>query len=175
MFEAIQRLGDARAKGEDGESVVFFVGRENYPVRWREGAAYPWGRAQVLAAGTDVVLVGCGTLTSKVIEAGQALAAEGLKAAVVHHPFVNRPDIATLGPLVQGCGGRLVTIEDHQVVGGLGAQLSHALSRAGTAHRIVSLGIAGEFGQSAYVAEQLYEKHGLTVARVVEAARQLLR
>lgn len=175
MFEAIQRLGDARAKGEDGESVVFFVGRENYPVRWREGAAYPWGRAQVLAAGTDVVLVGCGTLTSKVIEAGQALAAEGLKAAVVHHPFVNRPDIATLGPLVQGCGGRLVTIEDHQVVGGLGAQLSHALSRAGTTHRIVSLGIAGEFGQSAYVAEQLYEKHGLTAARVVEAARQLLR
>lgn len=174
MFEAIRRLGDARARGEDGESAVFFVGRENYPVTWREGASYPWERAQVLAEGADVVLVGCGTLTGKVIEAGRALATQGIRAAVIHHPFVNRPDTDTVGKAVRQAGGRLVTIEDHQVFGGMGAQLSHALSRAGVAHRAVSLGIPGEFGQSAYVAEHLYEKHGLTTARLVEAAKQLL-
>ncbi len=174
MFEAARRIAEARARGEDGESVVFFVGRENYPVAWSGTASYAWGKAQVLAEGTDVVLVGCGTLTGKVIEAGAALASQGVKATVVNSPFINRPDVATIGGAVRDCGGRLVTIEDHQVTGGMGAQLSHALARAGIPHRAVSLGIEGEFGQSAYVAEQLYEKHGLTTAKLVEAARRLL-
>jgi len=53
--------------------------------------------------------------------------------------------------------------------------LSHALARAGILHRMRSLGIRGEFGQSAWVAEHLYEKHGLTAAALVEAAQGLLK
>jgi transketolase C-terminal domain/subunit len=48
------------------------------------------------------------------------------------------------------------------------------LSAAGIAHTLKSLGISNEFGQSAYLAEQLYEKHGLTAAKMVEAALSLL-
>ena len=57
----------------------------------------------------------------------------------------------------------------------MGAQISHALSQAGIAHRMKSLGIRGEFGQSAYLAEHLYEKHGLSAAKMVEAAMALLK
>jgi transketolase len=57
----------------------------------------------------------------------------------------------------------------------MGAQISHALSQAGVPHQMKSLGINGEFGQSAYVAEDLYEKHGLTAAKLMEAARGLLK
>ena len=57
----------------------------------------------------------------------------------------------------------------------MGAQVSHALSRAGIGHHMRSLGIDGEFGQSAWVAEQLYEKHGLTAAGIVQAAQGLLK
>jgi transketolase C-terminal domain/subunit len=56
----------------------------------------------------------------------------------------------------------------------MGAQVSHALSRAGIAHTVRSLGINDEFGQSAYVAEHLYEKHGLTGPKMAEAALALL-
>jgi transketolase len=56
----------------------------------------------------------------------------------------------------------------------MGAQLSHALSISGIAHRMTSLGIRGEFGQSAYVAEELYEKHGLTTDKMIEAALALI-
>jgi transketolase len=150
------------------------VGRENYPVRWVENATYPWGRAQVLQEGKDVVLVGCGPLVSKAIEAGRMLKEAGVDAAVVNNPFVNRVDLETLGGVVKRCSGRVVTIEDHQVIGGMGAQLSHALARAGIQHIVRSLGIDGEFGQSAYVAEHLYQKHGLTADRMVEAARKLV-
>jgi transketolase len=57
----------------------------------------------------------------------------------------------------------------------MGAQLSHALSEAGVAHRIKTLAIHGEFGQSAYVAEELYKQHGLTADKMIEAAEQLLK
>jgi transketolase len=174
MYEGIRRVAAARLAGDSGESYIFFVGRENYPLKWVEGATYPWGKAQVLSDGGDVVLVGCGPLLDKAIKAGALLAERGVRATVINNPFINTVDVETIGPAVKAASGRLVTIEDHQIVGGMGAQLSHALSRAGIAHRVATLGIPGEFGQSAYVAEQLYQHHGLTAEKMVEAALALV-
>src|SRR5207244_476547 len=128
----------------------------------------------VLQEGNDVVLVGCGPLLGKAIDAGKKLAEQNIKATVINNPFINRVDLDTIGAAVKACSGRLTTIEDHQVVGGMGAQISHALAQASIAHRMRSLGIRAEFGQSAYVAEDLYEKHGLTAAKMVEAALELI-
>ena len=174
MYQAIKRFEADRAAGKDGETYIFFVGRENYPLSWVENPVYDWGKAQVLQEGGDVVLVGSGVLLNRVIEAGKQLAAEGVKATVINNPFINQVDVETIGAVVQAADGNLVTIDDHQSIGGMGAQLSHALSRAGIAHRIKTLGIDGEFGQSAYKADQLYDKNGLSVEGVVEAARELL-
>lgn len=175
MYEAIRRQAEDRRQGKDGESYIFFVGRENYPLSWVPNAQYPWGKAQVIREGSDVVLVGTGVLVNKAIDAGERLAAQGIQATVINLPFVNRPDLDTIAPAVRRCGGRLVTIEDHQISGGMGSQLSHALARADVPHRLRSLGIDGEFGQSAYLAEQLYEKHGLTAQKMAEAALSLVR
>jgi len=174
MFQAIQKYAADRASGKDGENYIFFVGRENYPLTWIEGAKFPWGKAQVLSEGGDVVLIGCGVLVNKAIEAGKLLAAKGVKATVINNPFINQVDLETIGAAVKKCGGKVVTIEDHQVIGGMGAQVSHALSNAGIAHTMKSLGIHGEFGQSAYLAEELYVKHGLTAPKMAEAALALL-
>jgi transketolase len=175
MYQAIKRFADDRVNGRNGETYIFFVGRENYPVAWVENANYQWGKAQVLQRGNDVVLIGCGPLLSKAIEAGKKLAEQGLSATVINNPFINRIDIETIVAAVKTCSGRVVTIEDHQIVGGMGAQISHALSQAGITHRIRSLGIHGEFGQSAYVAEELYKHHGLTAEKMVEAAFELIK
>src|SRR5438034_328485 len=174
MYQAIKRYAADRASGKDGDTYIFFVGRENYPLSWVENARYEWGKAQVLQEGSDVVLVACGPLLSKAIEAGTKLAEQNIKATVINNPFINRVDLDTIGAAVKACSGRVATIEDHQVVGGMRAQASHALSQAGIAHRIKSLGIHGEFGQSAYVAEHLYEKHGLTTKKMIEAALTLI-
>jgi transketolase len=174
MYQAIKRFAADRSAGRDGETYIFFVGRENYPLTWVEGATYPWGKAQVLSQGTDVVLIGCGVLVNKAIEAGKLLAARGVHATVINNPFINHVDVETIGAAVKAASGRLVTIEDHQAVGGMGAQVSHALASAGIAHRVTTLGIRGEFGQSAYLAEELYEKHGLTAPKMAEAALALM-
>jgi transketolase len=174
MYQAIKRCADARQAGRDGESVIFFVGRENYPLTWAENAKYEWGRAQVLREGKDAVLIGCGPLLGKAIEAARLLEQKGLSATVINNPFINRVDVETIGATVKACSGRIVTIEDHQVVGGMGAQIAHALALAGISFQMKSLGIHDEFGQSAYVAEHLYEKHGLTGPKMAEAAQALI-
>lgn len=174
MYQAIKRFEADRASGKDGESYIFFVGRENYPLSWVDNPVYAWGKAQVLREGSDVVLVGSGVLLNRAIEAGEQLASDGVNATVINNPFVNQVDLDTIGAAVNAAGGRLVTIEDHQVKGGMGAQVSHALSNAGIAHRIKTLGIAGEFGQSAYKADELYDKFGLNVEGVKAAAKELL-
>jgi transketolase len=175
MYEAIKRQAADRTAGKDGETYIFFVGRENYPLSWVANAKYPWGKAQVLSQGTDVVLIGCGPLLDKAINAGKKLAEKGIKATVINNPFINKVDLEVIGAAVKAANGRLVTIEDHQTIGGMGAQVSHALSNAGIAHRIKTLAIKGEFGQSAYVAEHLYQHHGLTADKMVEAALELMK
>jgi transketolase len=175
MYEAIQRTARAREQGHNGESIVFFVGRENYPLHWLENARYQWGRAEVLSSGTDVVILACGPLVGRAIDAGRQLKEQNIAATVIANPFINRVDLKTIGPAVEKCAGRVVTIEDHQVICGMGAQVAHALAQAGIVHRMKSLGMQGEFGQSAYVAEDLYQKHGLTAGKIIDAARELMK
>jgi transketolase len=174
MHLAIKRIARAREHGGDGESVVFFVGRENYPVRWVENARYEWGNAQTLADGGDVVIIACGPLLGRAIEAGRRLQEQKIAATVISNPFVNRVDLETIGAAVRKCSGRVITIEDHQAVCGMGAQVAHQLSLAGIHHQMKTLAIHGEFGQSAYLAEDLYKKHGLTGAKIIEAAQELM-
>jgi transketolase len=174
MYEGIKRMATARTNGRDGETVIFFVGRERYPVHLVENARYEWGKAQVLAEGKDVVIVACGPLVGRAIEAGKLLKGKGVAATVISNPFINRVDLETIGGAVKTCSGRIVTIEDHQVICGMGAQIAHALSQAGITHRMRSLGMRGEFGRSAWVAEELYQHSGLTATGLVEAALGLM-
>jgi transketolase len=174
MYQAIERYAADRKAGKDGESYIFFVGRENYPLSWVEGATYPWGRAEVLRKGKDITLIGCGPLLSAAIEAGKKLAVDGIEATVINNPFINKPDLETIGSAVKATGGKLITIEDHQAINGMGAQVSHALSEAGIQHTIKTLAVHGEFGQSAYLASELYAKHGLSAENMVAAAKKML-
>ena len=173
MYQAITRMAEARKNGGDGESVIFFVGRENYPLHWFENARYDWGKAQVLRKGSDVTLIACGPLLGEAFKAAAKLSEEGVEATVINNPFINQVDVETIGAAVKATGGRVVTIEDHQLICGMGSQVAHALSQAGISLKLKSLGIPGEFGQSAYKAEELYAKFGLTAAKLAEAALEL--
>ena len=68
----------------------------------------------------------------------------------------------------------MVTVEDHQLIGGMGAMLTHALLLEGVQLKVRSLGVKGEFGQSAYNAIDLYEKHGMDSSAIVRAVKSLL-
>ncbi len=173
-YQAVKRIAEERQSGKDGESVLLFLGREDFPNYFQEGASYEWGKAQVLQEGSDIAIVACGSMVPKAIEAAQLLAEGGIKATVINNPFINRPDVDTIGKALAAADGRLITIEDHQVAGGMGALLTHALAQSGLQFRVKSLGIGGKFGQSAYMADELYQKHGMDSKSIAEAAKGLI-
>ena len=176
MLESFRRLARERQGGKDGESALFFAGREDFPARLGDRPnGYPWGKAEVLRKGKDVVIVASGPMVPLALEAAELLAKDGKQATVIDNPFVNRPDLATITPALAEAGGRLVTVEDHQIVGGMGAMLVHALNLSGVGVKSAAIGMKGEFGRSAYSARELYEHFGMGPKDIVEAARKLCR
>ena len=89
--------------------------------------------------GGDVVIIACGPLLGRALEAGRQLQEQKIAATVISNPFVNRVDLETIGAAVRKCSGRVVTIEDHQAICGMGAQVAHQLAQAGIAHRMKTL------------------------------------
>src|SRR5690606_38542400 len=126
-----------------------------------EGLSYQWKKAQILEEGQDLVIVTAGPLVGKALYAAEKLREQGHKATVINNPFVNEPDVTTISLALSKAKGRLVTVEDHQVIGGMGSLLSHALLRSQVEFKLLSLGMNGEFGRSAYQADHLYARDGI--------------
>ncbi len=179
MGEAIQHYVDARGTDGHPDTILFFCGRENFPVTLlNAGQQYAWGKALTVADTTagkakKVVISATGALVVHAIKAAEKLAAEGIGALVLNNALANRPDLAAHKAALAACGGKLITVEDHQIVGGAGAMLVAALVQDGVQFRGKVLGVHGEFGQSAYTADELYHKHGMDTAAIVAAAKAL--
>ncbi len=173
LYAAIKDFAAKRERGETPDSTLFFFGRENFPKYFENKKVATWERAQVLQEGADVTLVSAGPTLFKAMEAAQELASVGIKATVINHPFVNKVDTSALANAVEKTKGKVVTIEDHQVIGGLGSIIAHTLAGAGIAMKMKSLGVHGEFGRSAYEADHLYALHKMSTEAIVKAAKEL--
>ena len=173
--QAVDRFQQQVARGETPDSSVFFLGRENFPVHYGV-ASYTLDQAQVVrdAAKPAVVIAAAGAMLGQALTAAAKLAADGVECAVINPSIINHPDLKTFRTYLQRSGGRLVTVEDHQKIGGMGAMLVHALAVDGVALKVASLGVGGEFGQSAYNAIDLYKKHGMDSEAIARAVRSLL-
>jgi transketolase C-terminal domain/subunit len=68
----------------------------------------------------------------------------------------------------------MVTIEDHQIKGGMGSLLTHAMLQEGHEIKVRSLGIQGDFGRSAYQADHLYQLNQMDENAIIKAVKELL-
>jgi transketolase len=130
------------------------------------------GKAEVLREGDDVTLVATGLQTGRTLEAAELLAADGISAHVLH--------VATLKPLdVEGVvaaaerTGRVVTVEEGTIIGGLGGAVAEALSEHRPT-RVDRIGLRDCYVQSG-PNDALLEIYGLSAARVADQVRALLR
>ncbi len=175
MYQAITDFAKKREAGLTPNSVVFFLGRENHPLSYVEGMNYQWNKANLLTKGSDVTIVAAGPMVGKALEAEKLLKAQNITATVINHSFVNHIDLETLKTSLTATKGRLITIEDHQVIGGMGSMIVHALHTHGVEFKSSTLGIQGEFGQSAYKADQLYARFDLSAEGIVKAFNQMTK
>jgi transketolase len=160
-------------RGETPNSTVFFVGRENFPSFSKEALNYQWNKAQIIKEGSDVTIVATGPMLYKAIYASELLASQGVSATVINNAFINNIDTETISKSLATTQNKLITIEDHQLVGGMGAQLVHALKLSGVEFMTSTLAVKSKFGQSAYTADQLYAVHGISADDIVRAYKSL--
>jgi len=173
MYKAITNFKIEREAGKTPNSVVFFLGRENHPVSYVDGMQYAWDKANVLTTGSDVTIVAAGPMIGKALAAEKLLKDKNISATVINHSFINHIDLETLKASLSSTKGKLITIEDHQIIGGMGSMIVHALHTHGVNFKSTTLGISGEFGQSAYKADQLYARFGLTAEGIVQAFEKM--
>ena len=127
-----------------------------------------WGRPRLLREGEDGVLTVCGPLVSEALKARDLLEKRGKRPAVVNHPFVNRIDVPFFRDLLAHGKNRLLTVEDHQSVGGMGTLLTAELLKNGLSPQTSILGLRG-VGRSAYKASDLYRLQGLDAEAIARA------
>jgi transketolase len=130
----------------------------------------PIGPPIVLRPDGDILLVSTGTQSARTLASAEALETEGLKTAMVHVPTLKPLDAAAIRSLIMG-RRLVVTVEEHNVIGGLGSVIAEVIAEAG-GPPLRRIGIEDRFGESA-PNERLLERYGLSVARVADRIRQL--
>lgn len=189
ITEVLATFATQRLKGQVPRTSLFFLGREDYPANYSEytktTATYALNKSTVLAdfsegSRSPVLIVTSGTLSFEAVKAAQSLKDRGMGSIVIHPGRINRPDLDSIATALKKCDGRMVTVEDHQLVAGMGAMLTHELvlklsnEKSNLPLKVKSLGVKGTFGQSAYKASELYAKHGLDAHAITQAAVSLV-
>ena len=126
----------------------------------------------LLDLGDDVAIVTTGAMTYKALEAAQMLRQKGIKAKVVDVTTLKPIDKETLISVAQKTGS-VVTLEDHNIYGGLGSAVAEVLSQ-NYPTRMLILGIKDKFGESGEP-DDLYAMHRLMPAQIAEDIEMFVR
>ena len=153
----------------DGPVYIRF-GRAATPVYHAEDFSFVVGKGEVLQDGTDVAVIATGILVPEAIEAGKRLADEGISTRVINMATIKPLDTELVLRAARECG-KIVTVEEHNIIGGLGEAVCAALAE-GCPVPVRRVGVNDVFGHSGPAAELLKE-FGLTADHIVEAARTL--
>ncbi|MCB0368141.1 MAG: transketolase, partial [Bdellovibrionales bacterium] len=176
MSQAFGEFANQRNNTQVPNSKIFFLGRENFPKTF--GAKeYKLEEAQILASqlrDKNVTLVTCGSLVSQALKVAEILQQKNIGCEVVNLHSLSHIDVATIQQSLEKTKGNLLTLEDHQKIGGMSQMLISALAEKNVSFQVRIHAVDRHFGQSAYLAEELYKKHHLDALSVVESAMQLL-
>lgn len=140
-----------------------FLGYDNFEI----------GKSYTLRQGTDVALLGTGTMTYQLLLAAEILANQhSVQAEVIHFPTIKPLDEAAVLSAAQKCGC-VVTAEEGQIAGGFGSSVAELLSEQ-LPVKVKRIGINDMFGESGSMVE-LWQKHGLDVGSVVSSVVDFLQ
>lgn len=151
--------------------VYIRFGREPVPNFTESNQVFEVGKGQVLKAGTDVAIVATGHMVWEALEASKHLAKQGVNAMVVNIHTIKPIDKRLLVDVAKATK-RVVTVEEHQVHGGLGSAVAEVLSQEYPVPMKI-IGMPDCFGESGTPAE-LLQKYGLNANSIAQEVFQLL-
>lgn len=152
--------------------VYLRLGRPAVPVVNSQDYKFELGKGVVLREGDDVVIFACGYMVHQALEAALQLADEDISAAVVNIHTIKPIDQELIIKYARRCG-KVVTAEEHSIIGGLGSAVAEVLAEN---HPVpmVRVGVRDTFGESGTPAA-LVEKYGLTAQEIVARTKGLFK
>lgn len=136
------------------------------------GTPFEIGKAQIFRVGHDVSVVACGAMVYEAMMAAEELSVEGIEVEVINMHTIKPLDVATLVSSAKKTG-RVVTAEEHSVIGGLGGAVAEALSEN---HPTVMrrVGMEDCFGESGEP-DELMKKYKLTKDQIIKKIREITK
>lgn len=158
--------------------VYMRLGRYPVPCLLDEGYQFEIGKAKALRDGGDIAIFATGHMVCKGLEAAELLAKDRIYASVINVSTIKPLDEAAVRKAAADVG-LLVSVEEHNIIGGLGSAVAECLSGIANAGSLGSppllrLGVRDVFGESG-LADQLLEKHRLTGQLIAEDVRAALK
>ncbi len=130
------------------------------------------GKSDTLREGDDVAIFATGGAVQGAVQAHEALKADGIHARVVNVASLKPFDAEAVVDAAKSCKGGIVTVADHQIIGGLGSAVAEAMAEAGVGARLLRVGL-NSFGESG-TPEELYRHFGLDGAGIEKSVRKFL-
>ena len=152
--------------------VYLRFGRSGVPVFHDEDSfKFEIGKGEVLQDGNDAAIIATGIMTYEAIKAGEELRSRGINARVINLSTIKPLDEELILKAAHECG-KIVTCEEHSIIGGLGEAVSSLLSEK-LPTPVRRIGVNDEFGHSGPAAD-LLKDFGLCAENIVECVSSLL-
>ncbi|MCI6487512.1 MAG: transketolase family protein [Clostridiales bacterium] len=161
-----------RAAAEFDGPVYLRFTRDAVPVIYDEDAQFTIGKANKLREGKDVAIIANGDTVRLAIQAAALLEAEGIQARVLDMHTIKPLDEEAVMDCIENIG-RIITVEDHNILNGLGSAVCELAAEAGKG-KVRRLGIQDQFGMSAPY-ERLLAMNGVTMENIADSAKALLK
>ncbi|HWT40687.1 MAG TPA: transketolase family protein [Dongiaceae bacterium] len=161
--DSIEAEKATKALAENGQPSYIRLAREKTPVFSTAESPFELGKAYVLREGTDISLLGTGTMTYQLLAAAKLLEKSGISAEVVHVPTIKPLDHETILVSARKTG-RVVTAEEAQAAGGFGSAVAEFLSET-LPMPVLRIGMKDRFGESG-APNELLEHFGLTGEKI---------
>ena len=145
--------------------------RDAIPVIYDENAEFIIGKANTLKEGKDIAIIANGDTVVIALKAAEELAKEGIAATVIDMHTIKPLDTDIVNKCIDEIG-KIITIEDHNILNGLGSAVSEVVAERGKGI-VRRIGIQDQFGQSAPY-ERLLAMNGVTVENVVKTAKEII-
>ncbi|OGN12854.1 MAG: transketolase [Candidatus Yanofskybacteria bacterium RIFCSPHIGHO2_02_FULL_43_17] len=169
--DAIEAEKATIAIAGNGKPSYIRLGREKTPVFTTADTPFTVGKAETLRDGTDCAIIACGILVHEALLAAEELAGEGIQCMVINSHTIKPLDEQTIVAAAQKTG-TVVSVEEHQVAGGLGSAVAEVLSRNNPAPQEF-IGMQDRYGESGK-AEELMHAFGLNREAIKLAVKKAI-
>ena len=158
-----------RAAYEHVGPVYMRFGRAAVPVIHGDDFKFEIGKGEILRDGSDVAIIANGLMVAEALTAAEELAAAGIEAMVINFATIKPLDEEMVLAAAKKCG-KIITAEEHSVIGGLGEAVCSLLSEK-MPTPVKRIGVNDEFGHSG-PAGALLKQFGLSAEHIVEVAKE---